>query len=174
MIATTVPVLIVRELRALKREIESYPNEKDLWAVPPGITNSAGTLALHLAGNLQHFIGARLGGTGYVRQRDLEFSRRDVPRAELLAGIDAAITAVERTLAGLSDADVEKPYPDEVANAKMPTGEYLIHLAVHLGYHLGQVDYHRRIVTGDTKTLNVVSLKEMPSTIAANEPKVTR
>ena len=167
MIAATIRVLMLRELRALKREIETYPNETDLWAVPPGIANSAGTLALHLAGNLQHFIGARLGGSGYVRQRDVEFSRRDVPRSELLAGIGAAIAAVDRTLAKLSDADMTKPYPDALANAKVPAGEFLIHLAVHLGYHLGQVDYHRRIVTGDRQTLDVVSLKEMPSAMPA-------
>ena len=165
MTAVTVRTLILRELRALKREIEAYPNEKDLWAVPPGITNSAGTLALHLAGNLQHFIGARLGGSDYVRHRDLEFSRRDVPRTELLQGVDAAIAAVEDTFARLSDADLARLYPDELANTKVPTGEFLIHLAVHLGYHLGQVDYHRRIVTGNSKTLDVVSLKEMPSTM---------
>ena len=166
MTAVTVRTLILRELRALKREIEAYPNEKDLWAVPPGITNSAGTLALHLAGNLQHFIGARLGGSDYERHRDLEFSRRDVPRTELLQGIDAAIAAVDGTFARLTDADLARLYPDELANTKVPTGEFLIHLAVHLGYHLGQVDYHRRIVTGSVTTLDVVSLKEMPSTFS--------
>jgi uncharacterized damage-inducible protein DinB len=164
MIAHTIRTLILRELRAVRREIEAYPADADVWAVPPGVTNSAGTLALHLAGNLQHFIGARLGGTGYVRNRDREFSRRDVSRAELLEGLDAATRAVNETFARMSDAELAKPYPEELLKATVPTGEFLIHLAVHLGYHLGQIDYHRRLVTGDAKTLDAVSLREMPST----------
>src|SRR4051812_5197341 len=90
MIAETICTLMLRELRALRREVEAYPNEADLWATPQGLPNSAANLTLHLAGNLQHFIGARLGGTGYVRNRDLEFSRREGTRAELLAQVDAA------------------------------------------------------------------------------------
>ncbi len=149
MITDIVRDLILRELRAFRREIEAYANERDLWALPPGISNSGGTLALHLAGNLQHYVGARLGGTDYVRHRDLEFSRREVDRAELLHGLDAAAAAVERTFDRLTDAP--------------STGEWLIHLAVHLGYHLGQVDYHRRMVTGDARTVDAVSVRELPS-----------
>jgi uncharacterized damage-inducible protein DinB len=166
MIVVTIRALILRELQALKREVEAYATEIDLWALPPGIANSTGTLALHVAGNLQHFIGARLGGTGYVRHRDVEFSRRGATRDELLKELDAAARAVETTFARMSDADLEKPYPEELVKTTVPTGEFLIHLAVHLGYHLGQVDYHRRLVTCDASTLDVVSLKGMP-TVAA-------
>src|SRR4051812_35442996 len=119
MIVVTIRALILRELRALSREVEAYPNEADLWALPPGIPNSAGTLALHVAGNLQHFIGARLGGTGYVRHRDVEFSRRDATRAELLEGLDAAARAVESTFARMSDADLAKPYPEELVKTSV-------------------------------------------------------
>src|SRR5438093_12856172 len=103
--------ILVRDLRALRREVESFADERDLWRVPPGISNSAGTLALHLAGNIRHYIGAVLGGTGYVRDRDAEFALRDVPRTDLLADIDAALVAVERGMAGGSDAERNEPYP---------------------------------------------------------------
>src|SRR5262245_29934083 len=94
--------LMLRELRALRREIESYPTDADLWTIPTGIANSAGNLAFHVAGNIQHFIGARLGGTGYVRNRDFEFSRREGSRADMLREIDGAMRAVENTFARLS------------------------------------------------------------------------
>jgi uncharacterized damage-inducible protein DinB len=164
MISEIVRALFLRELRALRREIEAYPDEQQLWATPGGVTNSAGNLALHLCGNLQHFIGAHLGATGYVRYRDAEFARRNVPRAEILAEIDAATAAVQRGFERTSDADLTKPFPELIAKTTVPTGEWLIHLVAHLGYHVGQIDYHRRIVTGDSTTLDVVSTRELPST----------
>src|SRR2546428_12899647 len=93
MLTTWIAAILRRDLGALRREIEAYADERDIWRVAPGISNCAGTLALHLAGNIQCFVGAVLGGTGYVRDRDAEFARRDVPRAELLRDIDAAIAA---------------------------------------------------------------------------------
>ena len=88
-----------RDLRALAREVAAYADERDLWRVAPGVPNSAGTLALHLAGNIQHYLGARLGGTGYVRDRPAEFAERGVPRVELLARIEAARAAVQAAAA---------------------------------------------------------------------------
>jgi uncharacterized damage-inducible protein DinB len=153
--------LLLRDVRALRREIEAYPDEKQLWAVPGGVKNSAGTLALHLAGNVQHFIGAKLGDTSYVRNRDAEFAQRDVPRAKILSEIDAAAQAIETGFAKITDADLSKTYGDQVAGLTFTTGEWLLHIVIHLGYHLGQIDYHRRIVTGDSTTLDVVSVKEV-------------
>ena len=83
-LAAAVAAILDRELRTLRRELEAYPDERQLWQEVPGLPNSAGTLALHLTGNLQHYIGACWGGTGYVRNRDAEFGQRDVPRSELL------------------------------------------------------------------------------------------
>jgi len=57
--------ILVRDLNAVRRELEAYPDEQSVWALPPGVTNSGGTLAMHIAGNVQHFIGAVLGGSGY-------------------------------------------------------------------------------------------------------------
>lgn len=157
-----IEILLLRELRAVKREIESYPDEASLWRVIPGTPNTAGTLALHVAGNIQHFFGAQLARDGYVRNRDAEFARRDVPRAELLAGIDAAMASVERTFAKLDEATLRKPFPEPVAKRTVATDVFVLHLATHLSYHLGQIDYHRRAVTGDAKGVDAVSVRELP------------
>ena len=150
-----------RDLRALAREVETYPDERDLWAQVPGVSNVAGTLVLHLAGNLQYYIGAVLGGSGYVRDRPAEFARRDVPRSELLREIEAARTAVFRALSGAVDVDYE--FPESIAGKRVRTGDYLIHLATHFAYHLGQLDYHRRIVTGHDKGIDAMRPIELSS-----------
>jgi hypothetical protein len=163
--ATHLPLLIShflrRELQSLRLEIEAYPYEQLLWTLPPGLPNSAGTLALHLAGNLRHYVGALLGGDGYVRDRDLEFAARDVPRSVLLEQIAAAAAAVEATLPSLSDAQMELPFPEAIREHQLRTGELLLQLAVHLGYHLGQVSYHRRLVTGDVQGVGALSAGEL-------------
>ena len=167
MLTSWIGGILARDLRALRREIEAYPNERDLWQVQPGITNSAGNLALHLAGNLQYFVGAVLGGSGYVRDRDAEFKRRDVPRAELLRAIDAALDAVARAMARLSEQDLAQPYPQSVGGMSLTTGDFLLHLAAHFTYHLGQVDYHRRLLTGQAGQIRAVALTELSSATAA-------
>jgi hypothetical protein len=151
-----------RELATVRDQLLAYPDSAAIWALPPGLPNSAGTLALHIAGNLRWFIGAQLGGTGYKRDRDAEFSLRNVDRDELVRNIEAAADEVTRTLATLDVAKMDDPFPLEVGGAKLPTGRFIGHLAVHLGYHLGQMDYHRRIVTGVNKSLNALA----PSGIA--------
>jgi len=156
-----VATILDRDLRALVREVEAYPNERDLWATRPGITNVGGTLVLHLAGNLQHYIGARLGDTGYVRDRAAEFARRDVPRSELLREIEAAQSAV-RTVFGRSVLpDPDADFPEVIAGKNVRTGEYLVHLTTHFSYHLGQLDYHRRQVTGNDTTVDAMQPAEL-------------
>ena len=155
--------VILRELRATQREIEQYPNDESVWATPPGVKNSAGNLALHLAGNLQHYVGARVGGMGYVRNREAEFSQRHLPRAELVKELGRAIEAVNKGFGRLKEQDLRGVFPDQIAGVSPGTGEFLVHIAVHLGYHLGQIDYHRRLVTGDATTVDTVSVKELPS-----------
>jgi uncharacterized damage-inducible protein DinB len=155
--------VITRELKALRREIETYPSEEDLWEVRPGITNPGGNLALHLAGNLQYFLGNVLGHNGYVRNRDAEFGSKDVPRSELLREIDNAIAAVETGMERITEADLARPYPESVGGVSSTTGAFLAHFATHLAYHLGQVDYHRRILTGESKTVKAMALTELES-----------
>ncbi|HTI04693.1 MAG TPA: DinB family protein [Gemmatimonadales bacterium] len=153
--------VITRELKALRREIESYPTDADLWEIPEGVANPGGNLALHLAGNLQYFVGNVLGKNGYVRNRDAEFASRDVPRADLLREIDNAISAVEDGMSKISEADLAKPYPEKVGGVTSSTGAFLAHFATHLAYHLGQVDYHRRMLTGEGKTVKAMALNEL-------------
>jgi hypothetical protein len=156
-----ITTVITRELKALRREIESYPSEDDLWEIPAGIANPGGNLALHLAGNLQYFVGNVLGKNGYVRNRDAEFGSRDVPRAELLREIDNAIAAVQLGMSMIGEADLAKPFPEQVGGVSSTTGAFLAHFATHLAYHLGQVDYHRRIMTGEGKTVKAMTLTEL-------------
>jgi len=159
----TVAAVLARDLATLRRELEAYADERAIWATPPGAPNAAGTLALHLAGNLRHYLGAVLGGDGYVRDRDAEFARRDVPRAELLADIAEAEAAVHRALAALPDARLAEEFPQPVGERRVRIADYLVHLTVHLAYHLGQVDYHRRLVTGDGRGVGAVSPRELAS-----------
>lgn len=156
-----IALVMTRELKALRREVESYPSDEKLWETAPGITNPGGNLVLHLAGNIQYFVGAVLGGTGYKRYRDAEFGSRDLAKAELLREVDGAIAAVEAGIAKVSDADLKKPFPEAVGGVTPTTGAFLAHLAVHLGYHLGQVDYHRRIISREGKTVGALPVGEL-------------
>ena len=135
-----------RDLDKLKTEIQSYANEDDLWKTTDGISNSGGNLCLHLTGNLKHFFGAVLGENGYVRDRDLEFADKNVSRSEMVAEIDATRNVVLSTIAGLTEEDLDKVYPIEVFGKPMTTGFFVTHLATHFNYHLGQINYHRRLV----------------------------
>jgi uncharacterized damage-inducible protein DinB len=162
-VVSAIQAIFERDLRALRREIEAYPDERELWRAVPGMANVAGTLALHLTGNLQHYIGAILGETGYVRNRPAEFARRDVPRAELLREIEAARAAVKAGLARVSDAGLADDFPEIIVGTKVATGEYLMHLATHFAYHLGQLDSHRRVVTGGGSSVGAVNPAELRS-----------
>ena len=160
---SVVQTIILRELGAVRRSVEVYPDEASLWAERPGLPNSGGTLTLHLVGNLQHYIGAVLGQSGYRRDRDAEFARRDVPRSVLLDEIDAAQAAVERGFGALTEEALAEPYPEPVAGRAVATGDYLVHLAAHLAYHLGQLDYHRRVVTGERRSVDAVAPAVLPA-----------
>ena len=165
MFASSLSTILARDLRGLRREVEAYPDDASLWRTVATIPNAAGTLVLHLSGNLQHFIGAQLGRTGYVRDREAEFSRRNVPRSELLSHIDAARDAVISTMAHLTDADLDAMYPTPVGNVRVNTADMLLQLATHLTYHLGQIDYHRRAIAGDGRSVNTVLPSELQSAV---------
>jgi hypothetical protein len=146
MLTKTLITLFTKALKALKKEIETYNNEGDLWLIPDGISNSTGNLCLHLIGNLNHFIGAALGNTGYIRQRDLEFSLKDVPKTELIKQIEETIDVVSITLEGVTEDDLQKEYVHRVLKEPMTTEFFLMYLTSHLAYHLGQINYHRRLL----------------------------
>lgn len=138
--------LICRDLAKLKLEIESYPYEKQIWKIEKHIANSAGNLCLHLVGNLNAFIGATLGNSGFVRDRDSEFALKDVPRLELVSRIEQTIQMIKEVLPTLTQNQLSSEYPMLVLKEKTTTEYFLIHLAMHLSYHLGQVNYHRRLI----------------------------
>jgi uncharacterized damage-inducible protein DinB len=138
--------ILGRELGKLRAEVVAYASDDAVWREAPGISNPGGTLVLHLTSNLRHFIGAILGGTGFVRDRDAEFTTRGTPRAELLAMIDRAAADVDATLARLDDGVMGKPYPVPVLGRENTMAFFLVHLTQHFTYHLGQVNYHRRLV----------------------------
>ncbi len=156
--------LINRELASLRDELLAYPDEKLMWDMPKGLPNSGGNIALHLIGNLRFFIGTQFGATGFVRERELEFSSKDVPRAELINNIEKTADEVTRALATLDPALLEKVFPVEVGGHKIQTGLFLQHLASHLAYHLGQVDYHRRIVTGNSVSVGTIPVPPLAMT----------
>jgi Protein of unknown function (DUF1572) len=155
--------LFERELAAVRREVDAYACDDQLWQSVPGMSNVGGTLVLHLAGNLQHFLGTRLGQTGYVRNREAEFSRRNVARPELIAEIDAAGEAIKAGFAALTDAQLVDDYPEIIADRTVTIGQYLMHLSTHLAFHLGQIDYHRRVVTGSNQGVGAVRTTELSS-----------
>jgi hypothetical protein len=157
MLIPVVQAMLLRELAAVQRSVEAYPDDASLWALPEGLPNAGGTIVLHLAGNLQHFVGAVLGGNGYRRDREAEFARRDVPRAELVVELENTVNAVRQTLPTLREESLGQPYPVKVGGQVLSTGVVLVHLATHLAYHLGQLDYHRRVVTGDSTGVGAVS-----------------
>jgi hypothetical protein len=167
MVKSALGSILDRDLDALRREVEAYTDEAELWRTVPGIANPGGTLVLHLAGNLQHYFGARLARTAYVRNRQAEFSRRDVLRSELLREIEAARSAVKAALAELSAAELTREYPEAIAGTKLTTGEYLMHLTTHFAYHLGQVDYHRRAVTGNPTVVGAMRPADLSSARSA-------
>lgn len=149
MLKETLKTLYRRDIEKLKLEIESYQDENNLWLVEKNVTNSAGNLCLHLIGNLNHFIGAVIGKSGYIRNRDLEFSNKQVPRSELLQKVDETLIVVENALETLSNEQFEEDYPLIVFEDKMTTGYFLVHLSTHLAYHLGQINYHRRLLDAE-------------------------
>ena len=141
--------LFARDITRVIQELQAFPTTESVWKTAPGVTNAAGTLALHLEGNLREYIGRQLGQIAYVRQRPLEFSTRGVERNELVARLEAVNAQIPRVIAALSDAQLEAIYPEEFHGTPMTTRQFLIHLEAHLNYHHGQMDYLRRFATGD-------------------------
>ena len=153
--------VLLRDLESVRSQLEAYSDEEAIWQTLPGMTNTAGTLALHIAGNLQHFVGAKLGGSGYARDRPAEFEFRGVPRSRLLSELDSASEAVKQTLPKLPDHELQRIFPEAVGGVQLTTGQFLVHLATHLGYHVGQLDYHRRAVTGEASIPGMVSVSTL-------------
>jgi uncharacterized damage-inducible protein DinB len=147
MIKENIEQLLIRDIKKLQQEIVAYEDETLLWKTVDGIENSAGNLCLHLIGNLNAYIGATLGGTDYIRQRELEFSSKNIPREWLQENIDKVMVTIKETFEKMADEQLEQMYPLEVLGYPMTTLYFLLHLQAHLNYHLGQINYHRRILS---------------------------
>ncbi len=138
--------VFIKDLEKLKEEIGLYRSEPNIWKIEKQIANSAGNLCLHLVGNLNHFIGTTIGKTGYVRNREQEFALKNVPQKELVSMVENTITLLDEVLKTMTDEQLEVEFPLLVLKEKTSTGYFLFHLSSHLGYHLGQINYHRRLV----------------------------
>ncbi|WP_424963558.1 DinB family protein [Ekhidna sp.] len=146
MITNDLKKLFLRDLDRLKTECEAYGDKNMMWEKVDGINNSAGNLAMHLTGNLQHFIGAILAKTGYVRERDFEFNGK-VTYEELLSDIETTKQVIENYLDKADPDSYATNYPLEPFGYPMSIHYFLIHLHGHFNYHLGQINYHRRILS---------------------------
>ena len=140
-------LLFTRDLNRVMAEIRAYPDEDSLWQVAGQINNSAGNLTLHLVGNISQFIGDDLGDVPFARDREAEFTRRNVPRAEMLSGLERTRELVVQTLANLDDVRLDGVHPRQPPGfpPAMSSRYFLLHLYGHLNYHLGQINFHRRL-----------------------------
>ncbi len=139
-------LLFNKDLRRLKKEMLLYKDETNIWKIEGEITNTAGNLCLHLVGNLNYFIGTEIGKTDYIRKREEEFSLKNVPRVTLIKMVDETIAIVDNVLRSLTESQLREEYPIEVFKEKMTVGYFILRLNNHLNYHLGQINYHRRLL----------------------------
>jgi hypothetical protein len=146
MLVTTLKAIFSKDLQRLRTEINLYNDENALWLVEKNIANSGGNLCLHVIGNLKTYIGKEIGKIDYVRDRDAEFSSKNVPRSELIKRLDETIAVVDLSLDRLTPEGLAGEYPIRVLEGKTSMEYFLVHLAAHLSYHLGQINYHRRLL----------------------------
>lgn len=148
-LASELAALYARDLTRLIQELRAFPDTPAVWATAPGVSNAAGTLALHLEGGLRHFVGWRIGKIAYQRDRPLEFSARGVEREEIISRIESLHALIPPVISALSDAQLDAIDPGNGTDTPLSTRQWLIHLYGHLNYHVGQVDYLRRFATGN-------------------------
>ena len=145
MLTENLAILFERDILKVKKEISLFTDESLLWKITGDIQNSAGNLCLHLLGNLQHYIGHHLGKTDYVRNRPLEFSSKNIPAKDMMEELDKTATIVKQTILSLTEEQLNKEYPEKVLDQTMTTEYFILHLLAHLNYHLGQINYLRRV-----------------------------
>jgi uncharacterized damage-inducible protein DinB len=139
--------LFRRDLTRLAQELRAFPDEEALWATLPGVTNSAGNLTRHLEGNLRHYIGFQLGGVPFARSREEEFGCKGIAVAEMVRRAEQLQPFIPDIVTGLTQAQLEAPFPEPLWGGERTTSQFLFHLYGHFNYHLGQIGYLRRILT---------------------------
>lgn len=142
----SVSTILVRDLNKVITELNAFGDAQNMWVVEGTINNSAGNLALHISGAVSHFIGAVLGKNGYVREREKEFTLKNVPRDEVIAKVRDAISIVTTVLPLIKEDQLDQPFPERIGDQTFSIGLFLIRLVGHVNYHLGQINYHRRII----------------------------
>lgn len=157
MLATELAALYSRDLSRLIQELSAFPDTATLWQTRAGITNAAGNLALHLEGNLREFIGRLMGKIEFARDRPREFSDSGIEQAELIRRLTAVRDEIPPLIARMTAEELDADFPQVYIGRTLPNRQMLIHLAGHLNYHLGQIDYLRRVLTGDS----AISLAEL-------------
>jgi uncharacterized damage-inducible protein DinB len=139
--------LFRRDLTRLIQQLEAFPDTAALWRTAPGVSNSAGNLALHLEGNLREYVGRQLGEVPYRRDRAQEFAGEGIEKPELVKRIQSLGDMIPLVIASLSAGRLDEAYPEQVFGGSMSTRMFLHHLLTHFSYHLGQIDYLRRFLT---------------------------
>ncbi len=137
-----------RDITRVRQQLEAFPDDGSVWKKAPNCANAPGNLALHLEGNLREYIGRQLGQIPYQRHRDAEFIPQSISAAEVAARFIELGDAIPAVIAALSDEALATDYPEKVLGKPLSTREFLIHSLGHLTYHNGQIDYSRRIITG--------------------------
>lgn len=138
--------LFDRDIDKVKVEVETFMDERNLWVTTETIRNPVGNLCLHLTGALNHFIGSVLGNIDYVRNYEEEFISKNIPREQLISGLNSAKMVVRNTLLHMSDADFHKIFPKKMQEKEVSVYWFLTHLLTHVNYHLGQINYLRRMI----------------------------
>ncbi len=146
MLSQTLNTLFQREINKLIAELNTYKSEQNIWAISPGISNSAGNLTLHLIGNLNTYFGKNIGNTGYLRDRPTEFSLKNIPRAQLISDLKNTETMLDIVFKQFDNSLLETIYPEKVFEYDLTHEQFFVHLIGHFNYHLGQVNYHRRLL----------------------------
>jgi hypothetical protein len=146
-IAGGLAALFSRDLTRLIQELQAIPSDEILWRRAPGVTNSAGNLVLHLEGNLREYIGRQLGQVAYSRLRDQEFLPAGIARDDLIRRMEQVRDLVATVVSRLSDGDLAAAFPEPVLDTPLSSLDFLVHLHGHLNFHLGQIDYLRRMLT---------------------------
>jgi uncharacterized damage-inducible protein DinB len=143
---SSVLTILERDLGKVITELNAFQREQNIWALRGKINNTSGNLALHISGAVNHFIGAVLGNNGYQRNREKEFSDKNIPRDEVILRIHEAIATVRSILPSIDEAEMQKEFPEKIGGQTLSKGFFLTHLISHINYHLGQINYHRRLM----------------------------
>jgi len=149
MLNTILADLYERDLRKMIEEVNLFKDEENLWRTQGSVKNSCGNLVLHITGGLNHYFGATLAHTGYIRDRDQEFSKKGVKREELVAQLEQVIPVMNETLSALTTEQIEADFPIFFDKPNTSVSYVAIRMLAHLGYHLGQVNYLRRVLEED-------------------------